>query len=64
MQETAVYTIHDFAKAFGIGRTKLYEEINAGRLRARKAGKRTLILKTDADDWVNSLPTLGRPGTS
>jgi hypothetical protein len=31
-----------FCEAYSIGRTKAYEEIDAGRLKARKAGKRTI----------------------
>jgi hypothetical protein len=32
-------SIGGFCKGYGIGRTKAYEEINAGRLKARKAGR-------------------------
>ena len=52
------YTINDFCRCYGIGRTKTYTEISAGRLLARKLGKRTLILKTDADRWLANLPVL------
>jgi excisionase family DNA binding protein len=52
------YTINDFCRYYGIGRTKTYGEIAAGRLLARKVGKRTLILKSDADRWLTTLPTL------
>ena len=40
----------------GIGRRKLYEALNSGALKARKNGKRTVILKEDADAYLNSLP--------
>ena len=40
----------------GIGRRKLYEALNSGALKARKNGKRTVILKDDADAYLNSLP--------
>ena len=53
------FTIPDFCRAYGIGRTRTYAEIAAGRLLARKVGRRTLILKRDADAWLNSLPMLG-----
>jgi excisionase family DNA binding protein len=39
-----------------IGRTKAYQEINEGRLRAVKCGKLTLILPEDYDQWLKSLP--------
>ncbi len=42
----------------GIGRTKIYEAISSGRLKARKYGKRTLILKDDLRQFLESLPPL------
>jgi hypothetical protein len=39
-----------------IGRTKAYQEINEGRLRAVKCEKLTLILPEDYDRWLKSLP--------
>jgi excisionase family DNA binding protein len=40
----------------GIGRTKIYEAISNGRLKARKFGKRTLVLRTDLQVFLASLP--------
>jgi excisionase family DNA binding protein len=39
-----------------VGKTKAYEEIREGRLRAVKCGKLTLILPEDYDRWLKSLP--------
>lgn len=39
----------------GIGRTKLYQAINSGKLKARKFGKRTIVLKDDLDAFLASL---------
>jgi excisionase family DNA binding protein len=52
------YSVADAAKASGIGRTVLYEEIKAGRLQARKLGRRTLILAEDLQRWLAALPTM------
>jgi hypothetical protein len=41
-----------------IGKTKAYEEIRAGRLRAVKCGKLTLILAADYERWLASLPSI------
>ena len=41
----------------GIGRTKVYEAIASGRLKARKCGTRTLILRDDLRRFLNSLPS-------
>jgi hypothetical protein len=51
-------SLHIFCETYSIGRTKAYEEINAGRLRVRKAGRRTIITTDDADDWLSRLPVL------
>ena len=42
------YTIREYCEAFGSGRTKTYEEIKTGQLRAYKNGKKTLIAGVDA----------------
>jgi len=41
-----------------IGKTKAYQEIQNGRLRAVKCGKLTLILPEDYERWLKSLPTI------
>jgi excisionase family DNA binding protein len=50
------YTVNELCLVAGIGRTKLYEDLKAGRLYARKHGKTTLILESDARRWLESLP--------
>jgi excisionase family DNA binding protein len=50
------HSIADAAKIAGVGRSFLYEEINAGRLKLRKAGRRSLIFETDLKAWLESLP--------
>jgi hypothetical protein len=47
-----------FCERYGPGRTTAYKEIKAGRLRARKCGKRTIIGEDDAEDWLARLPTV------
>jgi hypothetical protein len=49
-------SLDDFCRRYRIGRTKTYEEINAGRLKARKAGRRTIIAEDDAEEWLSLLP--------
>lgn len=46
----------DAAKRLGICRAKLYLEVSAGRLTARKAGRRTLIERTEQSRWLSALP--------
>lgn len=50
-------SVKEFCQWASIGRTAAYEEIARGRLRARKAGKRTLIPMSEAQRWLDSLPT-------
>ncbi|MEP0940238.1 MAG: DNA-binding protein [Rhizobiaceae bacterium] len=50
------FTVAEFTECYGLGRTKFYEEVKAGRLRIRKVGKRSLISASDAKEWFDSLP--------
>ena len=43
----------------GIGRSSLYKLFNEGKLIPRKAGKRTLILVTELEGYLRSLPQGG-----
>jgi hypothetical protein len=57
MTDTAIaYTIHGAGKASGLGRTSLYEAIGAGKIEARKAGNRTLILADSLRAYIAGLP--------
>jgi hypothetical protein len=51
------HSIAQLVEVSGLGRSFIYEEIKAGRLVARKAGRRTLVLHEDAERWLGSLPT-------
>jgi excisionase family DNA binding protein len=57
------FSVADVTKASGAGRSTIYEEIASGRLPARKLGRRTIILKSDYQKWLASLPTLKPSGT-
>jgi Helix-turn-helix domain len=49
-------SVQAFCDRYDIGRTRAYEEIHAGRLKARKAGRRTIITLDDAEEWLSRLP--------
>jgi excisionase family DNA binding protein len=44
------------ARYLNIGKTKLYAEMNAGRLKAKRSGGQTLIAKEALDEWIANLP--------
>jgi hypothetical protein len=53
------YTIDELANAIGgAGRSKLYEEIRAGKLKAKKLGSRTIITTPAAHAYLDALPDL------
>jgi excisionase family DNA binding protein len=52
------FSITEACKVSGVGRTTIYEEIKAGRLRAVKRGRRTLILAHDLKHWLEALPAV------
>ena len=54
--ERAAYSIDEFGVRNNVGRTFTYGEIRSGRLKARKAGSRTLITASDERAWLESLP--------
>ncbi len=53
-------TVTDRAKAGPFGKTFLYEQIGLGNLIARKAGRSTVILDDDWDEFLKSLPLVGK----
>lgn len=52
MTDKIAYTINEAREVSGIGRTKLYELINAGKLKPAKIGTRTLLLRTDLEGML------------
>ena len=57
--ESLALTIPEVCSAARIGRTRVYDAIRAGELTARKHGKRTLILRTELNRWLENLPQAG-----
>ena len=52
-------SLTDVKDQLGVGRSTIYREIAAGRLRTCKLGSRTLIHKADFDDYCASLARCG-----
>ena len=49
------FSISEVCELTGLGRTNLYSAINKGFLPAKKFGKRTVILKSDLENFLNNL---------
>jgi hypothetical protein len=58
------YSVSEFLGATGLGRSRFYSEVRAGRLRLTKVGRRSLVLADDARAWVSALarPSRGAEG--
>jgi hypothetical protein len=52
-------SLNTFCDENGISKATAYREIAASRLEARKVGRRTIVTKEAARDWLKSLPKLG-----
>lgn len=58
MPNYELLTIPEFIGWCRLGRTRVYEEIGSGRLRAIKIGRRTFVRRDDALAWLDSQPAL------
>ncbi len=45
------WRVDDFCRAYGLGRTMVYDLMNTGKLGFIKVGKRTLIPVSEAQAW-------------
>jgi len=50
------FSVRQFCTMHAIGRTTFYEQVKCGRLSIRKLGKRTLVLREEAERWLEALP--------
>jgi excisionase family DNA binding protein len=51
-------SIEELCRATGLGRTTIYAEIAAGRLRAQKCRRRTVFRVADVEIWLATLPSM------
>jgi excisionase family DNA binding protein len=66
MSEITVYnpefgamSVREFAQIARLGESSVWKAIREKRLTARKNGRRTLILRQEAEAYLNSLPRVG-----
>jgi excisionase family DNA binding protein len=60
LERPLAHTIEDAARKSTICRTSVYAAIKSGELKARKSGKRTLILDEDLRAWLSAMPASPR----
>jgi excisionase family DNA binding protein len=60
--ENRALTIDQFCDRYGICRETAYHQIRTGKLRARKLGRRTVLLAPDVDAWAERLPDFRAAG--
>ena len=60
--DPVAYSVSDVLELVGISRSKFYQLVNAGQIKVRKIGNRTIILACDLDAWLTSLPGFGGKG--
>ena len=53
---TKAYSVKEAVTVIGISRTKLYDEMRAKRLSARKIGRRRVILADEIARYLTTLP--------
>lgn len=52
------YSVAEVMAQSGLGRDTIYKAIHAGKLKARKVGRRTLVLSSDLQSFLESLPVM------
>ncbi len=56
-QQKIALSLDEATTYSNIGKTRLYQAINDGALKARKLGRKTLILRADLEDFLSNLDT-------
>jgi len=49
-------TVADFVARYRVSRTATYRLFSSGALPTKKVGRRTMIARADADQWLSGLP--------
>lgn len=55
-QDKLGFTPEEAAAVAGSGRTKIFHAIKDGSLKAKKFGRRTVILREDLESFLRALP--------
>ena len=58
--EPVALSIKEACKLSSLGRTKFYQLIKDNVIKARKVGRRTIVLRIELEEGLKSLPLVGR----
>ena len=58
--DRAAFSIAEVIARTGLGRDTVYGLIRDGQFVARKVGRRTLVVNSDLEKFLTSLPVIGR----
>jgi hypothetical protein len=58
VNDHGAFTVAEFASWAGISRGTAYNEAQRGNLTLRKIGRRSVILKSEAQRWLHALPEM------
>jgi len=58
METKRALSVKEFCEQYGVGMTQFYAEVKEGRLPVRKMGRKSLVIRDDAENWLQSLPAL------
>lgn len=61
---TRLLSVAHCLEALGIGRTRFYELLNNGTIKALKSGRRTLVHSAEIDRFIANLEAYGRSATA
>ena len=53
-------SVKEACKYISLGRTSFYKLVNSGQIPARKCGRRTIVLPSELEQALKSLPRAGR----
>ena len=53
--EPVAYRVSDFCRVYVISKASFYREVQAGRLRILKRGRRSLVERSEAERWFANL---------
>lgn len=56
LEQLGAFSIKQFCEWSGIGRSKVYDLLATKKLSAKKIGRRTVITREAAENWLKTLP--------